>query len=161
MIVRTFTLRPIEVLHGKFVWGILKRVIVSPVLISWHSKVTHATIKSEACIDFNTSKSGYAITWQLCTARTSSSITLLPTGTLKLQVREVRSLLILLVFFFTYLFSANTFQSVQKSLFNWTATQLERSWQAVAYISHVWHWKSLNLCCWSKPFDIFNVYQTI
>ena len=35
---------------------------------------------------------------------------------------------------------------VQKSLFNWTPTWLECSWQVVANISHVWHWNSLNLC---------------
>ena len=67
--------------------------------------------------------------------------------------------------FFMY-FSANTLQPVQKSLFNWTATQLECSWQAVAYISHVEHWKSLNLCCLSKLFWHFqrlpnNIKRTI
>ena len=46
--------------------------------------------------------------------------------------------------------SANTLQPVQMSIFNWTATRLECSRQAVAYISHIWHGKSLNLCCLSK-----------
>ena len=59
------------------------------------------------------------------------------------------------------IFSANTLQPVQKSLCNWIATRLECSWQAAVYISHVWRWKSLNLCCLSKLFDIFNFYQTI
>ena len=60
--------------------------------------------------------------------------------------------------FFIYIFfSAYTLQPVQKSLFNWIATRLDCSWQAVAY---VWNWKSLNLCCLSKLFDIFNIYQT-
>ena len=61
-------------------------------------------------------------------------------------------------FFMFFFFSANTLQPVQKSRFNWTATRLECSWQAVAYISHVWHWKPLNLCCLLKLFEIFNVY---
>ena len=63
--------------------------------------------------------------------------------------------------FFLCIFSKNTLQPVQKSLFNWIATRLECSWQAVAYICRIWCWKSLNRCCSSKLFDIFNVYQTI
>ena len=63
--------------------------------------------------------------------------------------------------FFTYFF----FQQIHYSLFrNQFLTEQHNDLSEAGkqwLISHIWHWKSLNLCCLSKQFDIFNVYETI
>ena len=116
--------------------------------------VQHLTTFSEVCLNCTQGMQSR----DSCVQREiSSSITLLHTGTIKVQVRIYFSSDFISCL---RIFSANTLQPVQKSLFNWPATRLECSWQAVAGISHVWHWKSLSPCCllkllFSKPYKAY------